>query len=125
MCEAGVGRQAMVFIAVWCRKSIALVRMSYRPEVVDILTLGWEGEISVGKVGESYKFQTWGSRETEGRAVTAGQILQRVMILHKLEPIGEQLQSAESMWKANFDKVRARAFVGAGRFLEKQIKHAG
>ncbi len=113
MCSAGCGRQAIVFVGVWCKKQMGLVRMAYTQSVVDTLTLGWEGEISVKKVGASYHFEPWGVRDTGERKVTSGQILQRVMILHKLEPTGEQLQSGDAMWKENLDKIRRRAALAA------------
>lgn len=125
MCQAGVGRQHMLFVAAVHRKRMVLVRLAYQQFLIDALTFGTVCDISIPRPGQSYDVQIHLVKEKPGVEVSPARILSRILVLHGLRVVGGTDVSPNAVWEANVGEIHRRAEFGKVSFVMKQNTTSG
>ena len=113
MCQAGVGRQHMMFIAVIHAREQKMVRMAYREGMVDVCELGAKLEISLSRRGMRYSIKRFLVKEEPLIKVPVDSILARVMVLHRLRPRYVSGMTAGALWSSMRGEISPASHVGA------------
>ncbi len=120
LCEAGVGRQFMLYVGVVHKKQLKLMRLAFQEFLTDAFHYGVCCDVSLPKRGQSYDVQTHLIKDSPGLEVQAYGMLTRVMILHRLSISDSPEKTSSGLWEHNILAVRSAAALGARVFQQRK-----